>query len=142
MIMSMMKTIGATVAAFVVQYGGDYLLHAVLLKPAYDRTPQLFRSDAGMMSHMWAIVLGELCFALGAVLIYNRGVESKSWAGQGLRFGILLAVVAVAPGVFISYATSPISHEIALHWMLGDGILAIIVGLVIAAICKPSGQSA
>jgi len=137
-----MKTIGAIIAAFVLNFGGDYLLHAVLLKPAYDQTPQLFRSQAGMNSHFWAIVAGELLFAIGAVLVYLRGVEKKPWAGQGLRFGILLAIVAVAPGVFITYATSPISHQVALHWMLGDGILAIIVGFAIAAICQPSAQSA
>jgi hypothetical protein len=137
-----MKTIGAIVAAFILQMGGDYLLHAVLLKPAYDQTPQLFRSQAGMNSHFWAIIVGELLFAIGATLIYQRGVEKKSWAGQGIRFGILLAIVAVAPGVFITYATSPIDHRVALHWALGDGLLAIIVALAIAVICQPSAETA
>ena len=138
----LMKTIGAIIAMLVVQFGGDYVLHEIVLKSSYDLTPQLWRSQDGMMHHFWAMIVGQILFAIGAVLIYQRGRENKAWLGQGIRFGILLAIVAVAPGVFITYAVQPIQHQLALHWMLGDGLLAIIDGIVIAAICQSSTVSA
>jgi hypothetical protein len=136
------KTIGAIVAAFVVQYGGDYVLHGILLKSAYEAVPQYYRTDAGFMSHMWALILGELLFAIAAVLIYKRGAEKKPWVGQGIRFGILLALIGVAPNVLITYAVTPVNHRLALHWMIGDGIIAVLVGLVAAGICQPKDSAA
>jgi uncharacterized membrane protein HdeD (DUF308 family) len=131
-----MKTIGAIIATLIVQFGGDYILHDILLKPAYDLAPLLYRSQPAMMHHFWSMIVGQILFAIGAVLVYQRGRENKPWLGQGIRFGILLAIVAVAPGIFAAYTVYPIRHELALHWMIGDGILAIIDGIVIAAICQ------
>ncbi|MGA8868490.1 MAG: hypothetical protein WB510_16060 [Candidatus Sulfotelmatobacter sp.] len=133
----MKKTLGATVAAFVVQYGGDYLLHGILLKGAYGASSDLWRTDDAMMHRMWILVLAQIIYAFAVVLIYQRGVEKKSWMGQGIRFGILLALVAVVPSNMIQYVVMPISHRLAFHAALGDGILAIIVGVVIACICQP-----
>jgi membrane protease YdiL (CAAX protease family) len=135
--MDMKKTLGAIVASFVVQYGGDYLLHGVILKSSYADTVDLWRSDADMMHRMWVLILAQVIFAIAAVLIYQRGVEKKAWIGQGIRFGILLALVAVIPNNMIWYVVVPMPHQLALHSALGDGILAILVGLVIAGICQP-----
>ncbi|HXQ97428.1 MAG TPA: hypothetical protein VN774_03210 [Candidatus Limnocylindrales bacterium] len=136
--MDMKKTLGAIVASFVVQYGGDYLLHGIILKSSYADTVDLWRSDADMMHRMWVLILAQLIFAIAAVLIYQRGVEKKAWIGQGIRFGILLALVAVIPNNMIWYVVVPMPHQLALHSALGDGILAILVGLVIAGICQPA----
>lgn len=135
--MDMKKTLGAVVASFVVQYGGDFLLHGVILKSTYDETSGLWRTQDAMMHRMWLLILAQVIFALAAVLIYQRGVEKKAWVGQGIRFGILLALVAVIPGGMIEYVVAPIPHRLAFHSALGDSILAILVGLVIAGICQP-----
>ena len=135
--MDMKKTLGAIVASFVVQYGGDYLLHGVILKSTYADTADLWRSDADMMHRMWVLILAQVIFAIAAVLIYQRGVEKKAWIGQGIRFGILLALVAPLPNNMIWYVVVPMPHQLALHSALGDGILAILVGLVSAGICQP-----
>jgi hypothetical protein len=135
--MDMKKTLGAIVASFVVQYGGDYLLHGVMLKSSYADTADMWRSDADMLHRMWILILAQLIFATAAVLIYQRGVEKKAWVGQGIRFGILLAMIAVLPNNMIWYVVLPMPHTLALHSALGDGILALLVGLVIAGICQP-----
>jgi hypothetical protein len=135
--MDMKKTLGAIVAGFVVQYGGDYLLHGVMLKSSYADTADMWRSDADMLHRMWILILAQLIFATAAVLIYQRGVEKKAWVGQGIRFGILLAMIAVLPNNMIWYVVLPMPHTLALHSALGDGILALLVGIVIAGICQP-----
>jgi len=140
--MDMKKTIGAIVAGYVVQFGGNFLIHGVWLKQDYVNTASLWRSSEAMNSRMWAMFLGVLIYAVGAVLIYVRGVESKPWVGQGIRFGILLALVTTVCNSLISWVTMPMPHMLAVKWMVGEGLLAILFGLVVAAICRPKSAAA
>jgi hypothetical protein len=135
--MDMKKTLGAIVAAFVVYAASGYLIHEVLLKSAYIDSANVWRPDDAIQHRMWIMLLSEFIFALGAVIVYVRGVEKKSWVGQGIRFGILLSLVAPIPGFMMSYVTLPVSHKLALHWILLGIAQAILVALVIAAICQP-----
>jgi hypothetical protein len=70
-----------------------------------------------------------------------RGVEARQWIGQGVRFGILMALVTVIPNSLVQYVVYPLPHELVLKWMIGGGLLTLIVALVIAAICPPKQQS-
>jgi hypothetical protein len=135
--MDMKKTLGAIVAAFVVYAASGYLIHEVLLKSAYIDSANVWRPDDAIQHRMWIMLLSEFIFALGAVIVHVRGVEKKSWVGQGIRFGILLSLVAPIPGFMMSYVTLPVSHKLALHWILLGIAQAILVALVIAAICQP-----
>jgi hypothetical protein len=87
------------------------------------------------------IYIANLIFSIGAVLIYVRGVEPKPWAGQGIRYGILLVLVTVIPNSLVEYVVYPLRHELVLKWIIGGSLLTIIVGLAIAAICQPKQQS-
>jgi hypothetical protein len=79
---------------------------------------------------------------IAAVLIYVRGVEMKPWVGQGIRFGILLAFIGTVYNSLALYAVLPIPHMLALKWMIGEGLLAILLGLLIAVIVQPKTASA
>ncbi len=140
--MDMKKTLGAIVAAFVVYSGTSYLIHQVLLKGAYIASAEVWRSEDSMNHKMWVMFLAQFIFAVGAVLIYQRGVEKKSWIGQGIRFGILLSLIAPVPGFMMDYYVLPVHHRLALHWILTGIAQAIVVALVIAVICQPKGDSA
>ncbi len=135
--MDMKKTLGAIAAAFVVYTGTGYLIHEVLLKNAYMATADLWRSEDAMNHKMWVMFLAQFIFAVGAVLVYQRGVEKKSWIGQGIRFGILLSLVAPVPGFMMNYFVIPVPHRLALHWILTGIAQMIVVALVIAGICQP-----
>jgi hypothetical protein len=135
--MSAKKIIGAIVAGFVVSALGHYLIHSVWLIKDYQASSDVWRTQEAMMHRMYAFLLSTLSLVAGAVLIYIRGVEVKPWAGQGIRFGVLLALVTAVPQSLQEYAVYPIHHELALKWIAGEGLLAIVLGLVIAAICGP-----
>jgi len=139
--MSTGKTIGAMIAGFVLQSAGMYLLHDVLLMPEYRMTASMWRPQAAMNHNMWALILANAIFVIGAVLIYIKGVEHKSWIGQGIRFGILLALVSTVYGSLTSWATMPIPHRLAFHWILGEGIICILLGLLIAVIAQPKAAA-
>jgi hypothetical protein len=140
--MDMKKTLIAVVAGFVLQMGGSYLLHSVILMNSYTATADLWRTEDAMGHRMWVMIVAQFLFTLGAVLIYQRGVERKSPVGQGIRYGILLALVSIVPASLIEYVTVPIPHTIAFHWVLGEGVQCVLLGLLIAFTCQPKDSAA
>lgn len=135
--MPMKKMMIAIVAGFVVQMLGLFLIHSVLLKQDYVDTASLWRTQEAMNTRVWAMVLAVLMYVIGAILIYLRGVESKPWIGQGIRFGILLALVAVVYGALSGWVILPIPHMLAVKWIICEGLLSVVFGLVVAVICQP-----
>jgi hypothetical protein len=140
--MDMKKTAIAVVAGFVLQMGGSYLLHSVILMKSYMATADLWRSEDAMGHRMWIMMVAQFIFVLGAVLVYQRGVERKSPVGQGIRYGILLAMVSIIPDALINYVTIPVPHTIAFHWIIGEGVQCVLLGLLIAFICQPKESAA
>jgi hypothetical protein len=140
--MDMKKTAIAVVAGFVLQMGGSYLLHSVLLMNSYMATAIVWRSEEAMNQRFWIMLVAQFIFVLGAVLVYQRGAEKKSPLGQGIRFGILLAMVSIVPGSLINYVTIPVPHTLALHWILGEGVQCLLLGILTALICQPKNSAA
>lgn len=140
--MDMKKTAIATVAGFVLQMGGSYLLHSVILMKSYTDTSGLWRTEDAMGHRMWVMLIAQFVFVLGAVLIYQRGLERKGAIGQGIRYGILLAMVSIVPASLIEYVTVPIPHTIAFHWIIGEGVQCLLLGILTALICQPKDSAA
>ena len=86
---------------------------------------------------VWAMLLAVLIYVIGAVLVYVRGVEQKPWMGQGIRFGILLALVAVVYGSLSGWVILPIPHMLAVKWIVSESLLSVVFGLAVTGICKP-----
>jgi hypothetical protein len=140
--MDMKKTAIATAAGFVLQMATNYLLHGVILMNSYAATSDLWRNDAAMAQRRWILFVGTFIFVLAAVLIYQRGAELKSPVGQGIRYGILLAMVSIVPATLFEYVTTQMPHTLALHWIIGEGIQCVLLGLLIAFICQPKNSAA
>lgn len=137
----MKKTILAVVVGFIVQLGGLFLIHGVWLKPDYAATASVWRTEQAQVARTWAMLLGTLIYVVAAVLIYVRGREAKPWIGQGVRFGILLALAVVAYSSLTGWVVLPVPHLLVEKWILGESVLAVVFGLVIAAICQTKTES-
>jgi hypothetical protein len=140
--MGMKKAFGAIVAGFAVQFAGLFVIHGVWLKQDYINTADLWRTNDAMMHRMWIMLVADLIFVIGAVCIYARGVENKPWVGQGIRFGILLALVSPISSSLAGYVMLPVSYVLVVKWMISEALLAIVLGLVMAAIYKSKPSTA
>ena len=138
----MKKTIAAIVAGFVLQVAGLVLIHSVWLKRDYLNTAANWRSQEAMHARLWAMLLAILIYVVAAVLIYLRGREAKEWIGQGVRFGILLAMVAVVYSALSSWAILPVPHMLVVKWIVGESALSVVFGVVVAWICQPKATGA
>jgi len=136
------RIVVAIVAGFVLVGAGRYLIHSVWLASAYAQDSGLWRTQAAMLHRVWVVQLAGFLFAAAATLIYVRGIEAKPWFGQGVRFGILLAFATAIPQSMVEYFTYPIPHTMMIQWIIGEGGLALLLGILVSAICRPTAAPA
>jgi hypothetical protein len=133
----MTKKFGIAVAvAFVMFSGLGYLVHGYILADAYGHYPDLWRTVTDSSKHMPFILIANVTMAIPFVWIYERGRQDKPFMGQGLRYGIAMAALVPAGKFITYYAIQPISHELALHQILFDGVAIILTAVVVARIYK------
>jgi hypothetical protein len=132
----MKKLVIASVATFVILMATNYLVHSIWLMPDYDAIPLSHRSPWGIQHRFWALVVGQVFFSVMFAYIYTRGRENKAWIEQGIRYGILMALVTVVPTSLSEYTVYIIPYRLAIKWMVAGGIQLVLAGLVVAAIFK------
>jgi hypothetical protein len=132
----MKKLVIAIVAAYVVLMGTNYLIHGVWLTPDYDAIPLSHRNAEQIMNRFWAMALGQFFFAAMFAYIYTLGRENKPWIAQGIRYGIIMTFMTVIPYSLSEYVVYIVPHMLVVKWMVAGGIQLIILGLIVAAICK------
>ena len=134
--MNVKKPIVAIVVGYVVLMATDWLIHDVWLMRDYAAVPDSWRPFADMQHKMWIMWVGEFIFAAAFAFIYARGVESKPWIGQGIRYGIVMTFMTVIPTSLGEYVIYRIPHMLAVKWMVAGAIQLVILGLVVAGIYK------
>ena len=87
----------AWLVMFIVYMAGGFVVHGTLLKEDYMGLPSLFRSEEESMPYFHLMIIAHVLMAGAFTWIYARGVENKPWLGQGLRFGLAVALLAVVP---------------------------------------------
>ncbi len=140
--MNTKKLVLAIIVAYVVLMGSNFLIHDVWLKADYEDTAGAWRQMDQIQHRMWIMCIGQLCFTALFAFIYTRGVEDKPWFGQGVRYGILITLLAVVPHSLGEYVTVDMPHMLALKWIVAGGVQMIILGLIVAGILGPKGSAA
>ncbi len=122
----------AWIAVFVAWMGGSFVVHGVLLGADYKSVPNLFRTEAESQQLFPLMLLAHVILAGAFVWIYARGVEDAPWTGQGLRFGLAVALLTVVPTYIIYHVVQPMPGAIAVKQILFDGALLLLLGLLVA----------
>jgi hypothetical protein len=122
----------AWVVIFIAWMLGSYLVHGALLHSEYAQLPNVFRTEAEAQRHFPLMLLAHLILAGAFVWIYSRGVEETPWLGQGLRFGLAVALVSIVPTYMIYYVVQPIPGSMAVKQIIYDGILYLLLGALVA----------
>ncbi len=129
----------ASLAAIVVFFGLDMVIHGILLEDIYKQTESVWRPKAELESMMWLMWLGYLVSAPLFVFFYSKGYESnKSRLGQGLRFGLYMGIFISFPMSFGWYVILPIPFTLALYWFLAGMVSTVSAGTVVGLIYKKS----
>jgi hypothetical protein len=131
----------AWVTVFVAWMAGSYLAHGALLHADYEKLAGAFRTPAEAQQLFPFMILAHVIVAGAFVWIYARGVEAKPWLGQGVRYGIAIAALAVIPTYLIYYVVQPIPGALAIKQIVLDTIVVLVLGAIVAFIYRRSVPS-
>jgi hypothetical protein len=124
------RFVPAWISVFLAWMAGSFLVHGVLLHQDYAQLPNLFRPESDAQRHFPLMILAHVIMAGAFVWIYSRGIESKPWLSQGIRFGVAIALLGVIPMYTIYYVVQPMPGSLVVRQMIYDGILTVLLGVV------------
>lgn len=133
----------AWIALFIVWMAGSFVVHGTLLHADYAKLSNLFRPEAEAQQYFALMLLAHVILAGAFAWIYARGVEAaKPWLGQGLRFGLAVAMLTIVPTYTIYYVVQPIPGALAIKQIVFDGILLLVLGAVVAFVYRDQARAA
>jgi hypothetical protein len=124
------KFLVAWLVIFVVWMCGGFLVHGTLLKQDYMGLPFLFRSDEDAAPYFYLMVIAHVVMARAFTWMYARGIENKDWLGQGIRFGVAVALLAVVPVYLIYFVVQPMPSDLAIKQIIFDTVLVVVLGII------------
>src|SRR5919108_3924468 len=113
----------ATLAAFATSVVLSFLAHGVLLASDYAALQNVYRPPTFEASRFLLLLLAQLIMAAAMTALYRFGIENKPYAGQGLRFGLLVAAVSAIPYTLIGYAVTNITGALAVKQLILEAII-------------------
>jgi hypothetical protein len=125
--------IKAWVALFVAWMIISFVVHGVLLKADYTKLPQLFRNEADAQLYFGWMLLAHVVLSGAFVWVYQRGIQTdRPWLGQGVRFGIAMALLTIVPTYLVYYAVQPLPGGLVMQQIALDTIGLIVLGALVA----------
>lgn len=135
--MNAKRFVFALLGAFSVFFILEMLIHGSLLAGMYAETASIWRAESEMTKMMPYMTLGQFLFSIMLVIVYIRGYEpGKGTIIQGLRFGIVVALLLAPMGSLMWYAVLPIPSKLALAWLLTGFVEYTFIGMIIGALYK------
>jgi len=127
----------AILGAFSIFFILEMLIHGFVLAGMYHDTASIWRPHSEMNNMMPYMTLGQFLFCTMLVVIYIKGYEpDKGTALQGLRFGIVIALLLAPMGTLMWYAILPIPGTLALAWLVSGLIEYILTGIIVGVLYK------
>jgi len=123
----------AWLVLFILWMAGSFVVHGVLLGEDYQKVQNLFRTPADSQQYFPWMLFAHVLLAGAFAWIYARGREAgRPWGGQGLRFGVAVALLTVVPTYLIYYAVQPMPGLQVAKQIVFDGLLLLVLGVVVA----------
>ncbi|MGH8131903.1 MAG: hypothetical protein ACRETG_00695 [Steroidobacteraceae bacterium] len=126
------KFVIAWIVLFVAWLAGSFIVHGVLLHSDYMQLTSLFRPDADQQKYLPLMLLAHVMLSGAFVWIYARGVESKPWVAQGVRFGLAVALLTTVPTYLIYFVVQPMPGAVVIKQIIFDGVLMVVLGMIVA----------
>src|SRR5512145_1528923 len=122
----------SVVVMFVLSMLMGFVIHGMLLQGDYAQLPNLLRTQADAQNYFVWMLLAHVSIAFGFTWIYVKGREAgRPPLGQGLRFGIAVAVLMTVPMYLIYYAVQPWPGAVVVKQIVYDVIGILVMGLAV-----------
>lgn len=129
----------AAVSAWILSIGIGYVVNEILLKDIFLANAAAMRPEAEIMGNLplgfGFMLVGFFAFAYA----YAKGYEGGSGVMEGIRFGVLVALMIDCFAIVWAYATTPINTTMFAAMVIDYIVEFSIYGAVVGAIYKPVG---
>ena len=137
--MSLKRSLLATVGAFAVIFGAEFVIHHLWLGEFYKAHAEWWRSEAEMQSLMYFMLLSQLALPALLTVVYAKGYErNKGSASQGARFGLLMGLLLSVPYSLMHYAIYPYPASLIWSWLIGGLVEVTLASVVIGLLYTPA----
>lgn len=126
---------------FVVSMLLGMVVHGVFLGQDYAKLQNLFRTPADSQAHFPFMLAAHFVMAVGFTWIYRQGRDDRPWLGQGVRFGLAVALLATIPTYLIYFAVQPMPSDVVAKQTALDVIAMVILGIVAAAVNRDKSRA-
>ncbi len=129
----------AWLIVFVVWMTGSFIVHGVLLQADYAALPALFRAEADAQQYFALMLLAHIIMSGALAWIYARGAQARPWLAQGLRFGVVIALLSVIPTYMIYYVVQPMPGWVVVKQIVFDTALLLLLGAFLGFVYRRQG---
>ena len=137
--MNLKRWAAATLGAFVVIAGVDFLIHEVWLGEFYRMHTEWWRPADEMKARMGYLFVSHLLLAALLTVVYGKGYEAgKGRLGQGLRFSVLMGLLLFLPKTFMMHFVYPYPVSLLVSWLIGEVIEVTLACAVIGLLYQPA----
>ena len=127
----------AFVVIFILTSALGFVVHGIWIAPDYEKLIGVMRSNEEQESMIHFMVIAHLFYAFGLCWVYRMGHDaSKAWVGQGVRFGIAIAVLIWIPVYLIYHTVAMFPMAVVIKQIIGEVVSSLIVGLTLAFMHK------
>jgi hypothetical protein len=127
----------AAVVAWIVSLAVGFVVNDVVLTGIVAANAGAMRPEAELMGNLPIgfafLLLGFFAFAYA----YAKGYEGGSGVVEGIRFGVLVALIVVGFGVIWQYVMFPITASYAIALVVDAIVELALYGAIVGAIYKP-----
>jgi hypothetical protein len=110
----------------------SYLVHGVLLNADYTQMQSWMRPQTDAQGLLAYMIIAQALFGVAFAWIYVQGRDDKPWPAQGIRYGIAIAALAIAPTYLIYHVVTPVPLIVAIKQIVYDTIRVVLMGVVVA----------
>lgn len=134
--MNVKRYVLGSIAVFVFVFLAEFVFHGMIMKDAYLAHMDLLRPESESTAYLPFMMLGFLILAFGFCFIFINGYEGKGVA-EGLRYGLYAAIAFGVSAHLINYAVFPLPKNWVVSWIVGESVIIMLAGALIAMIYKP-----
>jgi hypothetical protein len=128
----MSKCVISAIVMFVMAFALSWFVHGFLLHADYMRMLSWMRKPEDTHSLMVWMILAHALFAIAFTWIYRQGREDKPWLMQGIRYGLAVSLLAIAPTYLIYHVVTPVPLNVAIKQIVFDTGRVVLMGVVLA----------
>jgi hypothetical protein len=138
--MNFARVAAAAVAAWLVSLPIGYVVNEIVLKEIFVANAGALRPEADVQANVpiafGFMLVGFFAFAYA----YAKGYEGGNGPMEGLRFGVLVALMVISFGIVWFWATVPINATMFGAMIVDYVVEYALYGAIVGAIYRPSAR--